>query len=130
MDDDTALKLLKKQSTLALSLLHENLADILFGKMDFKPQGACGAGKAHLLKDWPWQGILDMGASEEKIWNFLRAMDYGRAPGYPHPLIRIDGELYSWQFYKRLESLHGNEKNVFYIPGTCLARLGLRKYVS
>lgn len=129
-EDDTALKLLKKQASLALSLLRNNLSYILSGEMDFRPQGAGGARKAHLLKDWPWQGILDLGASNEKIWNFLRAMDYGRAPGYPHPLIRIDGELYSWQFYKRQESLQGNERDVFYIPGTGLALLGLRKYVS
>jgi hypothetical protein len=43
--------------------------------------------------EMPNNGILDLNWKPEKIWNFLRSMDYGRYPIFPAPNVEIYGKL-------------------------------------
>lgn len=99
-DSITSIGLLQAQASLAMDCLKKNLDKILAG--DLQPlQNKKERGSIYYKKDRPGNGILDPDWPTDKIWRFLRAMDYGPYYNLGLPIIRIGAKNYSWQKYRR-----------------------------
>lgn len=99
-DSTTSIGLLQAQACMAMNCLKKNMDKILAG--DLQPrqnQNECGS--IYYKKDRPGNGILDPEWAPDKIWQFLRATDYGPYYNLGHPIIRIGEKNYSWKKYRR-----------------------------
>ena len=92
----TSLELLRRQCDLAVAALAESLAAVLGGDAPLSPQAPCAA-PAHKRGERPNNGVLDLSWPAKKIWNFLRAFDYGPLKTLGSPKCEIEGTWYSWQ---------------------------------
>lgn len=110
----TSLELLKRQCDLAVETLSESLGKILSGNMPLAIQSPCTAA-AHKRREKPNNGILDLSWPTKKIWNFLRAFDYGALETLGKPQCSIDGRWHTWQDYLPLEE-HSVGQNDYVIP--------------
>lgn len=99
----TSISLLKKQSKLAINTLNSILSDILKNKFVTVKQPKIINNNLHLKKDIPNNGELCLEWPPEKIWNFLRAMDYGILYTLGMPKIYFNGKWYSWKKYSLLD---------------------------
>lgn len=97
----TSLKLLRCQCALAVAALSEYLPAILRGDAPLIAQAPCALA-AHKRADRPNAGILELSWPAKKIWNFLRAFDYGALGTLGSPRCRIDGVWHTWEAYAPL----------------------------
>lgn len=94
----TSLGLLRRQCDLAVTALAASLSSILGGDAPLAPQPPCES-PAHKRGERPNGGVLDLSWPAKKIWNFLRAFDYGALKTLGCPRCEIEGAWYSWQSY-------------------------------
>ncbi len=107
-DKMTSLSLLHAQSKIALNTLNIFLDDILQNKWTAIKQSKENHGSLHLKKDIPNNGELCLDWSCEKIWNFLRAMDYGPLHILGKPRVYFQGKWYTWNKYYRIDNVNKN----------------------
>ena len=98
----TSLSLLREQSSLAIAALNACLCDVLQGKANSYPQDKIEHAEMHLKRDIPNDGELDLNWENDKIWGFLRAMDYGWLNTLGQPTVCYNGRKYSWMSYGKL----------------------------
>lgn len=101
-DKMTSLSLLNAQSKLALNTLNIFIDDILQGKCGVINQSGKNQKSLHLKKDIPNNGELCLDWSHEKIWNFLRAMDYGPLHVLGMPRVYLQEKWYGWNKYCKI----------------------------
>lgn len=94
----TSLELLRRQCELAVAALSACLRDVLSGDAPLTPQAPCTV-PARKRAERPNNGVLDLSWPAKKIWNFLRAFDYGALKTLGTPRCEIGGRWYSWQSY-------------------------------
>lgn len=109
-DTTTSIQLLEKQSNLAVNVLRKNIYNILYGNIDIKSNTWEKEGSIHYKKDIPGNGILESKWSNSKIWNFLRAMDYGPLYNLGLPKILFNGKYYGWNKYFKIDNSKKYEK--------------------
>lgn len=98
----TSLSLMIKQNQLGIvalkeichNLLSENFATI---KQESKVV------KYHKSFEIPNKGYINIDWNQEKIYAFLRAMDYGKLNLLGYPKIVINNEVYTWKSYEYIE---------------------------
>ncbi len=95
----TAIKLLKMQLDLAYEAFLEFVETFIQGELLTKPQTGEG-GKFHRLNAIPNNQYIDISWDIEKIYAFLRAMDYGILYTLGKPLIKIENEIYECGRYR------------------------------
>lgn len=100
-EEITSIKLLWRQSIAAIELLEQHLNDILANRYKVFPNDVQKNTSFHYKKDIPGDGYLDTAWSNEKIWRFLRAMDYGPYNNLGLPRLKIGTNVYSWHGYSR-----------------------------
>lgn len=118
----TSLSLLREQSNLAVAALNACLSDILLGKANGYPQDKIQRAEMHLKRDIPNDGELNLNWENDKIWNFLRAMDYGCLNTLGQPTVCYNGKKYSWMSYgRRADGMkqHGDERGRNIIINDC-----------
>lgn len=98
-DSYTSLRLMLEQNKLGLIEYEKMLPHLLSGEIVSYKQNE-ERGTYHKAKDIPNHGYIDLNWSEEKIWAFLRAMDYGKLDILGRPKIRIDSDTYIWESYE------------------------------
>lgn len=98
----TAGELLKLQACKAIRLLEENMDSLLSGQISLKKQSLSSSNQFHKLSERPNKGILSPDWSAERIWNFLRAFDYGAVQNLGRPKIKIGDEYFSWRNYEKM----------------------------
>ena len=102
-DTMTSLSLLAEQTKSALNALRESLPDILHGgNIQAFPQARSSRTEMHRKGDIPNGGELHSDWPDEKIWSFLRAMDYGGARTLGTPRVHVSGKWYSWRKYQKI----------------------------
>lgn len=121
----TSLELLHRQCDLAVGALSEFLAPILSGDAPFTPQAPCAAA-AHKRGERPNDGVLDLSWPANKIWNFLRAFDYGALKTLGNPRCEIEGTWFSWQCCAPL-SMAAPGPDDYIIPGAGLVLKSLHE---
>lgn len=94
----TSLELLKRQCELAVTALSESLPAILSENVRLAPQAPCALPPRKRVEK-PNDGVLDLSWPAKKIWNFLRAFDYGALKTLGTPKCEIEGRWYSWRSY-------------------------------
>lgn len=95
----TALKLLKKQNLLGLQMFKDLMEQIEKG-WKYEPQTAeQNLTVMHRSYESPNNGMLDCQWTAEKIWAFLRAMDYAGLYIMGIPYIIFEGKKYCWKKY-------------------------------
>lgn len=100
-DSMTSLALLHAQTYKATHCFKQNIDKILTG--EFCPRdNNYEEGSIYYKRDIPGGGILEPGWTSEKIWRFLRAMDYGPYYNLGLPVIKIGRKKYSWRKYYRM----------------------------
>ncbi|MDE7242188.1 MAG: hypothetical protein K2N62_10010 [Desulfovibrio sp.] len=97
----TSLELLRRQCALAVAALSEYLPAILRGDAPLIPQAPCTT-PPHKRAERPNAGVLDLAWPAKKIWNFLRAFDYGGLRTLGSPRCRIKGIWHAWEGYAPL----------------------------
>lgn len=128
-EDITSAQLLRLQSNLALKLLDHKMDELLSGTCSLEPQPELPA-SYHKQSDRPNGGILSLAWDEEKIWNFLRAYDYGPGRNLGVPAVLLGNTWYGWKNYGRGKSLEkpGNRLGGYHkIAGTSIFLGGLYK---
>jgi methionyl-tRNA formyltransferase len=100
----TSLKLLQKQSNMAYKLFLTIADNLLKGEVKCKKQETSEREKLHLIKDVPNNGILSLDWDIDKIYAFLRAMDYGKIATLGIPKILFDDTYYIWDRYVLTEN--------------------------
>lgn len=118
-ENTTSLTLLKEQSRVAISALSDCIGDILLGEILCYPQSKTTQQcNMHLKRDVPNNGELNHNWENDKIWCFLRAMDYGSLNTLGQPTVYYNGKKYGWMSYRRFiadsKTLqdYENEKNI------------------
>lgn len=99
-DSMTSIALLQAQAYRAMSCFKQNIDKIFAGDLHLFANKH-DKGSIYYKKDIPGGGILDLEWSNEKIWCFLRAMDYGPYYNLGYPLIKLGDRKYSWKKYSR-----------------------------
>lgn len=94
----TSLELLKRQCDAAMVALSVSLEDILAGTIPLNPQPPCTT-PAHKRGELPNNGVLDLAWPAKKIWNFLRAFDYGALEILGKPRCWLKDSWYTWKTY-------------------------------
>lgn len=102
----TSIELLHAQACKAMSCLRQNIARICSGELHPR-NNDIENGSIYYKKDRPGNGILDPEWHTDKIWQFLRAMDYGPYYNLGQPRIKIGAKEYFWKKYYRKDC---NEK--------------------
>lgn len=100
-EEITSIKLLWRQSIAAIELLEQHLNDILANRYKVFQNDVQKSTSFHYKKDIPGDGYLDTAWPDEKIWRFLRAMDYGPYNNLGLPRLKIGTNVYSWHGYSR-----------------------------
>lgn len=95
----TSLKLLREQNTMAASAFDEILPFIVAKKRGI-PQAPIDPSNMYYSKNIPGNGILNIEWCSDKIYAFLRAMDYGPLNILGIPRITIKGIHYTWRKYE------------------------------
>lgn len=99
-DTITSVKLLQKQSKLAMSMFQEIFNEILTkNELIIHAQEKKGAIKHHYSWEKPNNGQLDITWPAEKISAFLRAMDYGKLSRMGCPVMKYKGRILCWKRY-------------------------------
>ena len=96
----TSLRLLKLQNDLAYDLFSGFAGELLKGGVTGTVQSGAPRGAAHLAKDVPNDGLLDLSWSFEKTSAFLRAMDYGLLRTLGDGRIAYNGGVFKWSGYE------------------------------
>jgi len=109
-ENDTSLSLFRKQNTLGIELLEENVERILHEDIKGIPQDLNKKKFFHYAKEKPNNGFLDMNWSGKKISCFLRAMDWGPLYEFGVPMIVINNKRLFITGYK-IEKIEPNNTN-------------------
>lgn len=110
-DDTTSISLLQAQSVLATALLERNFRAILANEFHTIPNNGRRNNSIHYKSEIPGDSFLDFTWPNEKIWRFLRAMDYGPYYNLGIPKIRLGSDIFSWRHYSRKNMFF--EKSIF-----------------
>lgn len=95
----TSIDLLRMQSAAAIKLFKQNIGAILANNYKLIPNDGRNNKSIHYKRQIPGNSILDCLWPREKIWNFLRAMDYGPYYNLGRPKIMIGADTFSWRSY-------------------------------
>lgn len=115
-EDMTSLKLMIEQQKMGIESFAYIIDDILQGREKTTKQDEMNT-KIHYSYEIPNDGILDEHWSIKKISAFLRAMDYGKLCTLGVPKIKLNGQMYTWDYYFLSEgkSVKINDANKDYI---------------
>ena len=95
----TSLGLLKEQHILAASSFDEILPRVFNGEKGL-PQVLIDPNNMHYSRDIPNNGYLDLTWNSNKIYAFLRAMDYGPLYTLGRPKLQYNDKCYTWKKYE------------------------------
>ena len=127
-DKITSLQLLQKQTKLGYSLFCEMIEQLLQGKLQGQKQVVTDEIKMHFSKDVPNNGRLDLSWNLDKMYRFLRAMDYGKLCLLGIPTIEIDTIYYEIISYAMTDSYEETSEHEYVIrEGSQVLVLKLRK---
>lgn len=96
----TSILLLKKQNQLAAEQFDSFIMKILNGAISGSVQTHTEGGCIHLLKELPNDGRLDLSWDINKIYRFLRAMDYGAIRTLGYPIVTLQETTYNILCYE------------------------------
>lgn len=99
----TALKLLQRQNQLAFKSFEDFIGDLLIGNIKAELQLPDDESKLHYNQDIPNAGFIDLAWDIEKIYRFLRALDYGNLRTLGYPKLNLQGKIYLVSAYKLTE---------------------------
>lgn len=98
-DHATSFSLFRDQMKAAYEAFTEFMPLVLLEKETYEPQKNTRS-SFHYAGEIPADGILDLSWNAQRISRFLRAMDYGVLPVMPKPVIKIEGNDYTFKSYK------------------------------
>lgn len=87
--DVTAIKLLQIQTSLAYELFTKFIGELINGKLVVSQHSEFNKEKAHLKKDVPNNGWLNLEWDMDQMYRFLRAMDYGKLKMLGTPKVKL-----------------------------------------
>ena len=96
----TSISLLKIHNRLALEVFEGFFSNLLLSNIISNPQIEYQNIKAKKAKDIPGNGLIDINWDTDKIYAFLRAMDYGPLFTLGKPVLLHNGKHYTWQKYE------------------------------
>lgn len=108
-EDDTAMKLMLRCFQTGIRLFRENLEDFLSGEYQRSAPGETET-RLYLAKELPNQGEMDLSWDLNKIYAFLRSMDYTGADLMPLPRVRQEGRVYEIVKYWKETPKDGMER--------------------
>lgn len=101
----TPLLLLRKLNAIAVDSFPEVLDRVLtHEKIETHPQPVDACYKLRYAKERPADGLLSLEWDIDKMYRFVRAMDYGALKVMGDPAVIIDGKKYTWKKYAFSES--------------------------
>lgn len=99
--DDTALQVLCKSFELGVKLFDENVDAFLNNSYNVRyPDGKT---KLYQKKDRPNGGFLDLAWPAERVYAFLRSMDYSGTDIMPLPQVIMNGDIFDIWKYKKID---------------------------
>lgn len=99
VDNITSIKLLGEQINTGYNLFTEFFQDLIRDKFEGKKQIQYDKSKVHYSKDIPNNGILNLEWNINKMYAFLRAMDYGSLNLLGASKVRIKDKLFNIKNY-------------------------------
>ncbi|MED4888197.1 formyltransferase family protein [Lysinibacillus fusiformis] len=109
----TALSLLKLQNQIALDTFKAIIGPLLEECATRYKQPTIHSSKLHLSKKIPNDGFLDFSWGINKIWAFIRAMDYGALRTMGHPKVKYNEKIYTWR-KATLQDYHEELPNIVF----------------
>lgn len=112
--DVTALKLLQRQNQLAFKSFVEFIGDLLHGNIKAELQTSNDKSVLHYNQDIPNDGFINLDWDIEKIYRFLRALDYGNMRTLGYPKLKLQDEIYLVSAYKLIQSENVSDKSILF----------------
>ena len=108
-DNWTAIQLLQYQNRLEAEMFEAVLDKCEKGEAVGTKQDKITNKRFHYSYDIPNEGRLDLAWPIDKIYAFLRAMDYGPLKLLGEPFVEIDGKSYVWKKYSAIEEVDSED---------------------
>ncbi len=113
--DITALKLLQRQNQLAFKSFEGFIGDLLIGNIKAELQSSNGESLLHYNQDIPNDGFINLDWDIEKIYRFLRALDYGNMRILGYPKLKLEDKLYRVTAYRLCTSESVSDKSIQFV---------------
>ena len=131
-DEIKSFQLLRNQSQLAFYSFKKIIPAILSRSVATQKQTKIPINLVHFKCDRPNNGILQLHWPPNKIWAFLRAMDYGLLKTLGVPRIEYEERSFTWEKYirsdQRYEKCFIRDRNMYLPCGIIL--LGVTQIAS
>jgi methionyl-tRNA formyltransferase len=111
----TALKLLQRQNQLAFKSFVEFIGDLLHGNIKAELQTSNDKSVLHYNQDIPNAGFIDLAWDIDKIYRFLRALDYGNMRILGYPKLKLEDKLYRVPAYRLSTPESVSDKSIQFV---------------
>lgn len=121
----TALTLFRKLNYISVESFPKILKMVMSGgKIKTYPQPSGGHYRLRYAKERPADGILSLEWDIDKMYRFVRAMDYGALKVMGDPAVVIGEKMYTWKKYKVDNEVELFSENVEVLPNEICIRKG------
>lgn len=120
----TALKLFRALNQISEESFPAVFRAAMEGDLKTYPQPSDVRYPLRYAKDKPADGVLDLTWDIDKMYRFVRAMDYGILKVMGDPIVFLDGKRYTWKKYAYQNGIDGSSEKIKITPEEVQIRQG------